>query len=85
MRLQPHIRKGDTPRMVYFFEKSQRYLQYEIQETDIKDMFAIVETHPDGFSRREYVTGNDELQTRWRAIERELRQNGWRGPHGRSM
>jgi hypothetical protein len=71
--------------MVYFFEKSQRYLQYEIQETDIKAVFAIVETHPDGFSRREYVTGNDELQTRWRAIERELRQNGWRGPHGRSM
>ena len=71
--------------MVYFFEKSQRFLQYEIQPTSVSDVFAIVATHPDGFSRTEYVTGNEELKARWNAIERELRKDGWKGPHGRAM
>jgi len=70
--------------MVYFFEKRQRYLRYEIQDTDLPEVFAIVATHPDGFSRTEYVTGSDELTSRWKAIERELHQAGWAGPHGRS-
>jgi hypothetical protein len=70
--------------MLYFFEKRRRYLQYEIQETDVKDVFAIVATHPDGFTRTEYVTGPDQLQTRWQAIERELMNDGWAGPHGRA-
>ncbi len=71
--------------MLYFFEKQQQYLQYEILETDVTDVFAIVVTHPDGFSRTEYVTGNDQLSTRWRTIEAELQKDGWAGPHGRGM
>lgn len=71
--------------MLYFFEKSREFLQYEVQETDVPEVFAIVATYPDGLTRTEYVTGETELKSRWKSIEDVLQKEGWSGPHGRDL
>ena len=61
----------------YFFEKQRRYLQCEVRNTDVPDTFAI------GKVRTQYVTGSQEVQRQWIALQADLTAEGWWGPHGR--
>ena len=68
--------------MFYFFEKERKYLQCEVRNTDVPDTFAIVVTEPGGKVRTQYVTGSQEVQRQWIALQADLTAEGWWGPQG---
>ena len=67
----------------YFFEKERKFLQCEVRNTDVPDTFAIVVTEPCGKVRTQYVTGSQEVQRQWIALQADLTAEGWWGPDGR--
>ena len=66
--------------MFYFFEKNQQFLQCEVRNTDLPDMFAITVTEPGGKVRTQYITGSQEVLRLWLALQNELTAAGWWGP-----
>jgi hypothetical protein len=67
---------------LYFYEKQQELLQFEVRHTDVEDTFAIVLTEPDGRIKTHYVKGSNDAHRLWLALERNLRATGWSGPVG---
>ena len=66
--------------MLYFYEKQQSLLQFEVRNTDVPNMFAIVLTEPDGHVRTHYVNGPNDAHKLWLALEQQLRATGRSGP-----
>ena len=68
--------------MLYFYEKQQELLQFEVKVTNVPDTYAIVLTEPDGRIKTHYVRGSNDAHRLWLALEQELRATGWSGPVG---
>jgi hypothetical protein len=68
--------------VLYFYEKRQELLQFEVRSTDVPDTFAIVLTESDGRIKTHYVKGSNDAHRLWLAIEQQLRATGWSGPVG---
>ena len=68
--------------MLYFYEKQQALLQFEVRSTDVPNTFAIVLTEPNGSIRTHYVNGPNDAHRLWLALEQQLRVSGWNGPVG---
>lgn len=68
--------------MLYFYEKRQELLQFEVRGTDVPDTYAIVLTEPDGRIKTHYVKGSNDAHRLWQALEAQLRATGWNGPVG---
>jgi hypothetical protein len=68
--------------VLYFYEKQQELLQFEVKSTDVPDTYAIVLTEPDGRIKTHYVKGSNDAHRLWLALEQQLRATGWSGPVG---
>jgi hypothetical protein len=68
--------------VLYFYEKQQELLQFEVRATDVPDTFAIVLTEADGRIKTHYVKGSNDAHRLWLALEAQLRATGWSGPVG---
>ncbi len=68
--------------MLYFYEKRQELLQFEVRATDVPETFALVMTEPDGRIKTHYVKGSNDAHRLWLALEQQLRAMGWSGPVG---
>jgi hypothetical protein len=68
--------------VLYFYEKQQALLQFEVRNTDVPNTFALVLTEPDGNVRTHYVNGPNDAHRLWLALEAQLRATGWTGPVG---
>ena len=68
--------------MLYFYEKQEELLQFEVRATDVPNTFALVLTGPDGNVRTHYVNGPNDAHRLWQALEAQLRATGWTGPVG---
>ena len=66
--------------MLWFFEKQQATLHYEIRRQDDGDAFELVVTHPDGSQEVERFSNQDALLKRSLALERALEAAGWTTP-----
>ena len=66
--------------MVYFFHRAGHYVRVEsrvVHELEI--------TAPDGVAAVERFSAGEAMAERERALQEELRQEGWDGPHGRRV
>lgn len=68
--------------MLYFYEKRQELLQFEVRATDVPDTYALVMTEADGRIKTHYVKGSNDAHRLWLALEQQLRATGWSGPVG---
>jgi hypothetical protein len=68
--------------VLYFYEKQQELLQFEVRATDVPDTYALVMTEPDGRIKTHYVKGSNDAHRLWLALEQQLRATGWSGPVG---
>ena len=68
--------------MLWFFEKQQATLHYEIRRQFDGDAFELVITHPDGRQDVERFSSQDTLLARSLALERALEAAGWTTPGG---
>lgn len=69
--------------MIWFFERHQSRLHYEIRrQTDGHD-FELVITHPDGRQEVEHYSDPNALLDRSHHLQRMLRADGWQPPAGR--
>jgi hypothetical protein len=71
--------------VLYFYEKQQALLQFEVLDTEVPDTYAIVLTEPDGRIRTHYVVGSNDAHRLWLALEQGLRAMGWTGPVGQDL
>jgi len=75
----------DRSIVLYFYEKQQALLQFEVTNTEVPDTYAIVLTEPDGRIRTHYVKGSNDAHRLWLALEQQLRAMGWTGPAGQDL
>ena len=66
--------------MVYFFHRAGQY--YRVESRVIYELEITV---PDGVTAVELFSTGEVMTERERALEEELRQEGWDGPHGRRV
>ena len=64
--------------MVYFFHRAGQYRRVESRM-----VYELEITTPDGVTTVERFSSGDVMTERERALQEELRQEGWDGPHGR--
>ena len=66
--------------MFWWFERQGVFLRYEARES--KDGFELCIIDPDGTERIERFEDSRELARRQTEFERQVRIEGWTGPHG---
>ncbi len=66
--------------MIWFFERQQRRLHYEIRRQTDGDGYEIVISHPDGRSEIERYAQPGELLERWKSLQHRLEREGWTPP-----
>ena len=67
--------------MFQWFERGGEFLRYESREVS-KGAYQLVVVMADGSERVENFADSAELKNRQVALERELEEAGWSGPHG---
>ena len=68
--------------MFWWFEREGVYTRYEVIELPEGAGYELKIIDPDGTEHVERFTDADELANRQRALEAELKAQGWTGPHG---
>ncbi len=66
--------------MIWFFERQQRRLHYEIRRQTDGDGYEIVISHPDGRLEIERYSDPGELIQRSDALRHSLERDGWTPP-----
>lgn len=69
--------------MIWFFERQQRRLHYEIRRQTDGDDYEIVICHPDGRLEVERYSDPAELAQRFHALRHSLISEGWTAPPAR--
>ena len=67
--------------MFYWFKRGAESLRYEVREVS-STRFELTILGPDGTERVESFGTADALHARQLALERDLVEHGWIGPHG---
>jgi len=67
--------------MFWWFERAGHYLRCEVRFPPTGGGELVV-TPPDGAERIEVFSDSEALTTRQDALQRELVEDGWTGPHG---
>ena len=67
-----------TSTMLWFYEKHEARLHYEIRRQCDGDDFELVITHPTGQQEVERYTDPNQLVQRSHDLQRTLRTDGWR-------
>jgi hypothetical protein len=70
--------------MIWFFERQQARLSYEIRRATEGTEFELVITHPDGSQQIEAFTDTSLLMERSVRLRDALASQGWRAPYARS-
>jgi len=70
--------------MIWFFERQQARLSYEIRRATEGTEFELVITHPDGSQQVEAFTDTSLLMERSVRLRDALASQGWRVPDSRS-
>jgi hypothetical protein len=65
----------------WWFERAGVYTRYEILELG-DGSYELRVFDPDGTEHVERFKNTDDLASRQRALEAQLRADGWTGPHG---
>ena len=66
--------------MLWFFERQNSRLHYEVRRQTDGDDFELVITHPDGHLDVEQFADSVSLFARMQQLQRTLRAEGWRPP-----
>jgi hypothetical protein len=69
--------------MIWFYEREARHIRFEIRLQVEGDRYELVITDPNGLERVERFDDSGSLNRRSLELERELRRDGWNGPHSR--
>jgi len=67
--------------MFWWFQRDDRYVRYESRQQDTAT-FELRIVQADGTEVVERFDNQEELTARQRALEQELMDAGWTGPHG---
>ena len=70
--------------MFWWFERSGGYLRCEVLELS-KGSYELRVIQPDGSMHVEVFADAKDLAKRQGEVERDLRAEGWTGPHGRVL
>lgn len=70
--------------MFTWFKRDAEFLGYEARQIS-KDLYELVVRLADGTEQVERFDGQAALTARQVALQRELEQDGWTGPHGWNM
>jgi hypothetical protein len=68
-------------RMFYWFQRGEQFLRYESREVS-KGAYQLVVVMAGGSERVEHFTDGAALHARQVALQHELEDDGWNGPHG---
>ena len=66
--------------MIWFFEREEARLRYEIRRETNGDEFELVITYPDGRQVVEHFSDPVEVFDRSQQLQRTLRADGWQPP-----
>lgn len=66
--------------MLYFFHRAGQYRRFES-----RTVYELEITAPDGVTTVERFSTGEAMTERERALQQELRHDGWDGPHGRRV
>jgi hypothetical protein len=69
--------------MIWFFERQQHRLHYEIRHQTDGPEFELVITHPDGRQDVEHIADPGALIQRSSVLEQRLTADGWHPPQAR--
>jgi hypothetical protein len=67
--------------MFWWFKRGDSYVRYESRQND-NAAFELRIVNEDGSETVERFDTEEELTARQRALEQELMDKGWTGPHG---
>jgi hypothetical protein len=70
--------------MLWFFERHESRLRYEIRRQSDGEHYELVITHPDGREEIEVYTDAGAVVERSQLLESALTAEGWQSPGGRS-